>query len=87
MLRQCLPAKEAPPGSWGPIAPHAHCRNLTTAAFLKYLVCGLIGSWALPINPVEASLNCRSFFFFPPVYFPWPRFPWGQLCPGLDLVN
>lgn len=68
MQRQCLPAKEAPPGSWGPIAPHAHCRNLTTAAFLKYLVCGLIGSWALPINPVEASLNCRSFFFFFPLF-------------------
>lgn len=40
----------------------AHCGNMTTAAFLKYLVCGLIGSWARAINPVEAPFNCRRFF-------------------------
>lgn len=45
-------------------APHALCRNMTTAAFLKYLVCGLTGSRALAINPVEAPLNCRRFFLF-----------------------
>lgn len=48
-------------------ALHAHFGNVTTAAFLKYLVRGLIGSWALAINPVEAPLNCRRFFCLVPL--------------------